>query len=160
MRLKELSAKNYRTLQDILLRFEPDYCTLSGKNNAGKSCVIRLLGYLMEPSRRPWGAEEFHLDYREDRTQWAPTEAQINVKWTIVLSSDDDPAMIAFIETVSKQEITSSEVEVVVNVEAEASVTRTTVVADGSPLGERPSREFVTKLRSSNCLFLHNSAEQ
>ena len=55
MRLKKLSATNYRTLQDITLHFSPDYCTLSGKNNAGKSCVIRLLGHLLEPDRRPWG---------------------------------------------------------------------------------------------------------
>ena len=160
MRLKAISAKNYRTLQDIILPFGLDYCTLSGKNNAGKSSVIRLLGYLMEPSRRPWHSQEYHLDYRDDRTQWASNDARIIVEWTIVLSRSDDPALIAFIETFSDQDITSSEVEVVVKVEVEANVTRTTVAVDGVPLEERASREIVAKLRTSNCLFLHNSADQ
>ena len=160
MRLKEISAKNYRTLQDIVLRFAPDYCTLSGKNNAGKSCVIRLLGYLMEPNPRPWHSEEYSLDYREDRTQWAPEAAQITVKWTISLSRSDEPALIAFIETFSALTITSSAVEVVIKVDVEANVTRTSVDVDGVNLNERASREIVTKLRRSDCLFLHNSAEQ
>ena len=65
MRLKEISAKNYRTLQDIVLNFAPDYCTLSGKNNAGKSCIIRLLCHLMEPRQSSWGPQEYRVDYRE-----------------------------------------------------------------------------------------------
>ena len=160
MRLKEISATNYRTLQDIVLRFAPDYCTLSGKNNAGKSCVIRLLGYLMEPSQRPWHSEDYKLEHREDRTQWAPEAAQIIVKWTISLSRSDDPALIAFIETFSARAIPSSDVEVVIGVEVEPNVTRTSVDVNGATLEERASREIVTKLRRSECLFFHNSAEQ
>ena len=160
MRLKQLVAKNYRTLQDIVLRFSPDYCTLSGKNNAGKSCVIRLLGHLMEPGRRSWRPEEYPIEYRDDRTQWATNNEEIYVAWTIVLSSSDDPALIAFIEAFSDQAITSPEVEVVIKVEVGASTTRTSVDVTGVTLDDRASREIVAKLRSSNCLFLHNSAEQ
>ena len=160
MRLKEISAKNYRTLQNIVLRFAPDYCTLSGKNNAGKSCIIRLLGYLLDPSRHPWHSEQYRLDYREDRTQWTTSADRIFVKWVISLSKDDDPALIAFIETFSEQAITSKEMEIIVEIEIEANATRTGVVVGGIVLEERASREIVTKLRQSNCLFLHNSAAQ
>ena len=160
MRLKEISAKNYRTLQNIVLRFAPDYCTLSGKNNAGKSCIIRLLGYLLDPSRHPWHSEQYRLDYREDRTQWAINADKIIVRWIISISKNDDPALIAFVETFSEQVITSREMEVIVEIEVEANATRTGVVVGGIALEERASREIVTKLRQSNCLFLHNSAAQ
>ena len=46
MRLKEIKTKNYRTLEDLTLSFTKNYCTISGRNNAGKSCVISLLSLL------------------------------------------------------------------------------------------------------------------
>lgn len=160
MRIKHLAAKNYRTLQDITIDFSPYYCTLSGKNNAGKSCVIQLIVHLFEPNRRPWQSEDYDLEYREDRTQWATNEDHIIVEWTILLSRNDDPALIAFIEAFSKQTISSDEVEIVVTITAESNTTKTVVCVEGTDLEDHPSREIVTKLKRSNCLFLHNSAEQ
>ena len=71
MRLTSITAKNYRTLEDIKLIFANHYCTISGKNNAGKSCVIRLLSALFrgEPAY-PWITDGFRFDYKEDKTQW------------------------------------------------------------------------------------------
>ena len=160
MRLKEVSVKNYRTLQDIVLRFSPDYCTISGRNNAGKSCVIQLLGHLMEPTRRPWRSPEYDLDYTADRTQWVTNDDPITIEWTLLLSSSDDPALIAFIETFSGQEIDDTEVEIVIRVVEEESVSQTRVSVNGDTLEDRASREIVKSLRRSNCLFLHNSARQ
>ncbi len=160
MRLKEMSAKNYRTLQDIVLRFSPDYCTISGQNNAGKSCVIRLLGYLMEPTRRPWRSSEYDLDYSEDRTQWVTTDDPITIEWNLLLSSSDDPALIAFIETFSGETIRAPEIEVIIRITLGANSTKTSVDVNGITLEERASREIVKSLRRSNCLFLHNSASQ
>ena len=160
MRIREISAHNYRTLQDIVIRFAPHYCTLSGKNNAGKSSVIRLLSYLMEPRRRPWHTEEYSMAYREDFTQWSTKKEKIIIQWNIVLLSSDDPALIAFIETFAETELTGAEVDVTISEEIDTNTTQTSVSVDGVILDERPSREIVTKLRRSNCLFLHNSADQ
>ena len=160
MRLKSLAARNYRTLHDLSLSFSPYYCTLSGKNNAGKSCVIQLLVHLFEPNRRPWNSDEYDLEYREDRTQWAKTSDPISLEWNIVLSLNDDPALIAFIEAFSNQKITSEEIEIIVKRSIEANTTKTTVRIGDIHLDDHPSREIVTKLKRSQCLFLHNSAEQ
>lgn len=160
MRIREISARNYRTLKNIVLRFSSDYCTLSGKNNAGKSSVIRLLGHLMEPNRRPWRTEEYPLDYRDDCTQWSTTKDKITIEWVIVLSLSDDPALIEFIETFAETEISSKEVEVTVTVEVDSNSTQTRVRVNDVILEERPAREIVSKLRQSNCLFLYNSAGQ
>ncbi len=160
MRLKKLSARNYRTLQNIILHFAPDYCTLSGKNNAGKSCVIRLLNHLMEPHSRSWRQEDHPIDYHEDRTQWGKDNDSIAVEWTLTLFASDDPALIAYIETFSDQNFSESEVEVSVRVTVEANTTQTSISVDGIDLEDRASREILRKLRSSNCLFLHNSTDQ
>lgn len=52
MKLRTLRAENYRTLQDTLLTFSSNYCAISGKNNAGKSSVIRLLSILFRRGDR------------------------------------------------------------------------------------------------------------
>ena len=160
MRIKEISAKNYRTLQDIVLKFSSYYCTISGRNNAGKSSVIRLFGHLMAPNRRPWSLEEFSIAHQEDFTQWSASEEQISIKWTITLSLSDDPALITFIETFAEQKFSSKEVDVVVSMEINSNETQTHVRVFNQKLSDRSSREIVNKLRSSSCLFLHNSADK
>ena len=68
MRLHSLIAKNYRTLHDITLAFPMNYCAVSGRNNAGKSCVIRLLSALFGISDRyPWIGDDFRFDYKEGK---------------------------------------------------------------------------------------------
>ena len=105
-------------------------------------------------------SDEYQLDFREDRTQWATSEVQIGVAWTLTLSSSDDPALIAYIKELSDAECQFTEVDVVVGLEVEANTKRITVSVDGSALPEGASLEFVTRLRKSNSLFLHNSAEE
>jgi putative ATP-dependent endonuclease of OLD family len=76
MWLTEISTKNYRTLENLTLGFSKGYCTISGRNNAGKSGIIRLLTNVFGENRnRPWDIKEF--DYKEDKTQWAKEPSQI-----------------------------------------------------------------------------------
>jgi predicted ATP-dependent endonuclease of OLD family len=68
MRLNSITTKNYRTLQDLTLQFSKNYCTISGRNNAGKSCVIRLLSGLFRTGKTyPWLINETGFDYKEDK---------------------------------------------------------------------------------------------
>jgi putative ATP-dependent endonuclease of the OLD family len=84
MRLTAIVAKNYRTLEDINLQFAKNYCTISGRNNAGKSCVIRLLSTLFRI--RPtyvWAADDPNFDYKEDKTQWVKQAGPIQVEFVL-----------------------------------------------------------------------------
>jgi putative ATP-dependent endonuclease of the OLD family len=112
MRLISISTQNYRTLEDLTLRFSPAYGTISGRNNAGKSCVIRLLSALFGSSSRniPWVARPRGFDYDEDRTQWLKTSSAIRVIYTLSLTKEDDPALVSFIEKIASQTITIPEV--------------------------------------------------
>jgi putative ATP-dependent endonuclease of OLD family len=112
MRLISITTENYRTLQDLTLRFSPNYCTISGRNNAGKSCVIRLLSALFGSvtSRVPWATPPVGLDYDEDRTQWIKQSAPIKVTYELLLTKDDDPALVSFIEKIAERTITNPSV--------------------------------------------------
>jgi putative ATP-dependent endonuclease of the OLD family len=99
MRLLSLATKNFRTLEDIKLSFAKNYCTISGKNNAGKSSVIRLLSLLFRlRGSPPWLEEDLQFSYKEDRTQWAKPNESIDVSYDLELTKEDDPSLISFVE--------------------------------------------------------------
>ena len=164
MRLESLTAKNYRTLQDLFLTFSPYYCTLSGQNNAGKSCVIQLLVHLFEPTRGPWQFHDYGLTYRDDCTKWTKSSDPILVQWNMVLSHEDDPSLIAYIDTITSEKLSlqssQNNVELIVEMTIDSNSTQTTVIVDSNHLPDRLSGEVVAKLKRSQCVFLHNSAEQ
>lgn len=95
MKLLSLKAKSYRTLQDICLTFSKSYCTISGKNNAGKSSVIRLLSILFRKGDvPPWVMPDFTFTFKDDRTQWDKQTEAIEITYQLELTNDDDPALI------------------------------------------------------------------
>jgi predicted ATP-binding protein involved in virulence len=88
MRLRAIRATNYRTLENIDLAFSPAYCTLSGKNNAGKPGIVRLIINLLgNPQVRPYLPDEYTFEYKEDLTQWVKGNPPITVECTLGISA-------------------------------------------------------------------------
>ena len=52
MIIKWLIANNYRTLENIDVQFNGYYTAISGRNNAGKSNLIRVIRGLLSQSMR------------------------------------------------------------------------------------------------------------
>ena len=109
MRLVSITTKNFRTLQDLRLTFANSYCTISGKNNAGKSSVIRLLSILFGfRGMLPWSNRAFEFSYKEDKTQWVKNNDPIEIKYLLHLEKNDDPALISFIEKMASKTASNS----------------------------------------------------
>lgn len=70
MRITALTAKNFKTLEDISIKFENNYCAISGINNSGKSSLIKLILNLLYSGERPWASDYEGFDFIEDKTQW------------------------------------------------------------------------------------------
>lgn len=108
MLLKSITTKNYRTLQDLTLTFSEHYCTISGRNNAGKSSVIRLLSHLFrERTRFLWAYTDGSLNYKEDKTQWVKEPVPIQVDYGLQINRVDDPALVTFIEKIASRNLTT-----------------------------------------------------
>jgi putative ATP-dependent endonuclease of OLD family len=159
MRLKSIKSKNYRTLQDLSLDFSNNYCTLSGRNNAGKSCVIRLLSALFRAGPQyPWQLAETGFYYKEDKTQWIKDSDPIIVIFELEVTKDEDPALISFIEKIASKKITKSsvflQISYTVSENDEAIVT---VLVDGDRVDDKAAKEIDKRIKDSNLLFLYNS---
>lgn len=170
MRIQRITAQNYRTLENASFEFSPGYCTISGRNNAGKSNLLRLIQTLLtRRTRSYYGALDgaVAIDYRADRTQWAPPDATILVEYELRLSRNDDPALIAFVEAFMRSagasELppdmqTDSDITLVVNFQvSEKDESKPRVQVVGADLSPQASREVVAKLRGSNLAFAYNS---
>jgi putative ATP-dependent endonuclease of the OLD family len=153
MRLISIATENYRTLQDLTLHFSNDHCTISGRNNAGKSCVIRLLSALFGSARRgPWQTPPTGFDYVEDLTQWINTSSPIRVTYTLSLMKEDDPALVSFIEKIASQTITSPEVRLSMDYSIgsnDEDVTRSVSIGS-TTVDDKAAREIEKRIQDSN----------
>lgn len=161
MRLISITATNYRTLQDTRLVFAKSYCTISGKNNAGKSAVIRLLSTLFR-SKSPYlwlnSSDEHRFDYNEDRTQWVKQPAPIKVDYELELRKDEDPALLSFIEKIASTTIERSTVALRIGyIATESGGLTVSASIDGEAADEKAAKEIEKRIRDSNLVFLYNS---
>lgn len=159
MRLLSLQTKNYRTLKDIKLSFSKNYCTLSGKNNAGKSAVIRLFSALfLKGPDFPWTSAPYKFDYKEDKTQWLEDKHPVEVVYELELSREDDPALIAFIEKFVSTTAPKGFVSLVLSyLITDKDETKLSVTFAGTAIDEASAKDIDRKIKDSNLLFLYNS---
>lgn len=103
MFIKELSVKNYRTLEDVSLKFCHFYTAICGKNNAGKSNILKTIrnllssGYFIRML-----SDEFighgDISYKNDFTKWKKgSNEDIHIKISIELDKDEDSSLYKFI---------------------------------------------------------------
>ena len=159
MRLTSIHTKRYRTLDGATISFCKNYCTISGRNNAGKSSVIRLLSALFRtgPSY-PWAPSENGFDYKEDKTQWIKDASPIEVTYSLSLTKEEDPALISFIEKIASKKIDPSPATLVISYSiAENDSLTTSVSVNGAKVDDKAAKEIDKRIKDSNLLFLYNS---
>ncbi|MCX7379683.1 MAG: AAA family ATPase [Alphaproteobacteria bacterium] len=160
MRLSRIHAKNYRTLQNVIIPFQSNFCTISGHNNAGKSCVVRLVLHLLHNNERNWRNDDYKINYDEDKTKWAKDSNDIEIEYNITLFKDDDSALTSLLERLSGT-VFGNEINIIIkfNVNKDNEISSYTI-ANGNTLDPLSHRNFIKELRSSNNLISHNSTER
>lgn len=75
MRLKKLEITNFRTIGHLSLEFPGLYTAISGKNNSGKSNVLRPLKALFEPESRFRYTNSEDIDRAKHFPRWNKKES-------------------------------------------------------------------------------------
>jgi putative ATP-dependent endonuclease of OLD family len=160
MKLRRIKVNNYRTLKSTELHFHNDYCTISGKNNAGKSAVIKLFCNLFnQHNNKPWLADQESIDLKEDKTQWIKGNETIEIQYELDLIGSDDAALIAFVNKISGKSNDNQNSSLIIDFRVlTADSIDKSVKLDGQTVDDQAGKEIIKKLLSSNLLFLHNSA--
>ncbi|MEQ6335656.1 AAA family ATPase [Sphingobium sp. MK2] len=113
MKICSIGAKNFRTLENFELNFRPNYCAISGQNNAGKSAVVRIIQYFFDSrDDEPFFARMNRgISYSKDVTQWL-TADEIQISVTVELDRKDDSEVFFVVDTYSQGNITDNSVKV------------------------------------------------
>ena len=162
MRINRITAKNYRTLEDISVDLPSNYCTISGHNNAGKSCMILLISHLLnETEVRPWLGDDDGIVYKDDKTKWVNGTPDISISYKLQINSIEDQVLAAFIKRVSGLEMTEENTELTINIRVNVdNVTTHEARVAGTGVTSPVAKDILDKIRSSKTLFLHNSTKE
>ncbi|MBW4974873.1 AAA family ATPase [Roseovarius mucosus] len=100
MKLRDVTAKNFRTLENIVVDFEHDYCTLSGRNNAGKTAIVTIIRHFLDDDNRTYLYGENSLSFDRDHTQWSCTD-EMEISIRLELHRHDDSEVFFVVDKFS-----------------------------------------------------------
>lgn len=161
MRLAKVLVKNYRTLEDIEIEFSGYYTAISGRNNAGKTSLVKVLRETFKDNLRDryTYARGDGRSYREDKTQWVSGTPDIVFEYHIDIEKDSDPGLFIFIEKFIEKTLSVSKLSLKVRLTQDAKdETRCACEVNGAALSDFDAKEILQKLTSSNLAFVHDSA--
>lgn len=157
MKLREVGAKSFRTLEDLTVDFVDDFCTLSGRNNAGKTAVVTIIRHFLDDDDRPYLHGENSLSFARDHTQWTTTqEMEISVR--LELHRHDDAEVFFVVDKFATSPIVG-DIALVRLTEKFFDNGESYLVCrvNGTDLDSQNSSEIAKKLKSAANLVVHNS---
>jgi putative ATP-dependent endonuclease of OLD family len=166
MRIRQITAKNYRSLEDITVEFNPYYNALSGKNNSGKSNIIRAILSFLTYDFRIFQNSSKPIDYNSDYPYWKKKEKEnIEVEILLELDKDNDAGLFKFIrELIFKEEETEENQNETLKIKAiqepDSQGTSVEITFGDHVVQEEFKRdELLNRIRGSESILFHNSTE-
>ena len=172
MIIKKLNVQNYRTLENVEVAFKGYYTAISGKNNAGKSNIIRVVRGILNRGIRfrirggsYFGMEGF--DWNDDVTNWKKTSKEdICIELSIEIHKEADAAIYRFLT-----DFIFKDIDTIRSSECEELKISFIKKSDNSSiysifLGEREiednyqKQEVLKRLKNTECLIFHNSTNR
>ena len=157
MKLREVGAKSFRTLEDLTVEFTDDFCTLSGRNNAGKTAVVTIIRHFLDDEDRPYLYGENQLSFARDHTQWSSAD-EMEMSVRLELHRHDDAEVFFVVEKFATLPIEGDFARVrlteTFSKDGESSLT---CRVNGIDLDSQNSSEIAKKLKSAANLVVHNS---
>lgn len=168
MILKKIIAKNYRSLEDIEIDFNPYYNALSGKNNSGKSNIIKAVLSFLTHNYRFFSTMSGPIDYNSDFPYWKKKDKvndSIYIELILELDKNNDAGLYKFINELIFKDIDSSDTDIALLVIKATNLpdknsTNIDLFFDGHKIDDEYKREeLLNRIRSSESIFFHNSTE-
>lgn len=162
MRLASIRVRNFRTLEDVTVRFNGFYTAISGQNNAGKTTLLRAIRLVFRDNSRElmFYRRRDEVVYRDDRTQWAKGDDPIEFEYEVTVSPTDDPGLFQFAEKFNEAKLPVNDATLRVRVShSSTDELQCTAWVNGKELSNYASKEVLQKLKSSSLAFMHDSAQ-
>ena len=161
LRITNVSAKNFRTLQDFSINFNHNYCAISGRNNCGKSSILRIVQhFLVKNSDDPFFMfDESKIDFASDKTKWIlNNDDGIEVSISIdVLEYEDSEVFFVIKSYLGDKAAGRTYTLKFTHQFIDETTTNLACQINGSQVEDRIGSEILKKIRSTNSIIFHNS---
>lgn len=112
MKIKDIHLKNFRSFEDCKIKFEDFYTAICGKNNSGKSNIVRAILNVFERQMGPRN----RINYHQDFPIWKAKSTKENIEITVRVQLDKtgDIGLIKFLNVFlqeSKEDVQELEVK-------------------------------------------------
>ena len=157
MKLLEVNAKNFRTRENLSIKFIDSYCTLSGHNNAGKTAIVTIIRHFLDEKDWPYSHGENSLSYDRDHTQWSSTE-DMEISIQLELDRHDDAEVFFIVDKFASVSIQGNVARVrLIEKFFSTGDTQLSCRVNGNDLDSQNSSEIAKKLKAAANLVVHNS---
>lgn len=163
MKLTRFQIQNYRTIIDVCLEFPTFYTALCGKNDAGKTNVLRALRALFQDRQYSFMDRPVEISPKDDWPKWDKTESKnrtISFCLECTVFPDSDGGLHRFLLDYLNLDQTSSSIQLVVTSRyGDTGGNSISVTVGGVQQEALKAQEVVKKLQSSGIVMFHNSTE-
>lgn len=160
MKICSISARNFRTLESFKIDLQPNYCAISGRNNAGKSTIIRVIEhFLNDGSNEPFfPGNDRTISFARDVTQWGKAD-EIEVALDIKVDKVNDSEIFFVVDTYGNNAFSEKEFVIVrlSQVISKDRLSKNSCLVDSVEIDGPGANEIFRKFKSSNTLVIHNS---
>ncbi len=163
MRINRLEIRNFRTIESLVLDFPAFYSAICGRNDAGKTNVVRALRALMKEDD-PYGfRHEQELTLKEDFPKWSEEDIktrQIVIAIDIVVDPDADAGLYQFLLTHLSLDDERKPLSLKVSLtHASDEEEPVTVSVGDKEFAGLKAQEVLKKLQTSSTVLFYNSTE-
>ncbi|MDQ7815587.1 MAG: AAA family ATPase [Melioribacteraceae bacterium] len=164
MKIKKLEIINYRTIENIEISFESYYTAICGKNDSGKSNIIRTILNLLDFVRY-----SDRINYENDYPTWkiSKSKEDIVISLTMQFYAKTDSGLIRFINLLSfegksklEQEIEINDIELTVglNISPINKKSSYKIKINGKELTDSyRAKEILRRIQNTQLILFHNS---
>lgn len=157
MQIKEVTAKNFRTLENFQTNFTNLFCTISGQNNAGKTGIVSIIRHFLDEHDTGYRFGENAISFQKDYTQWA-SEPVMEISIRVELSRNDDTEVFFVIDKFSPAPIEGDIARVRLTERFAKDGSKTPLCrVNGQDLDVQNSSEVFKKMKTASNLVVHNS---
>lgn len=161
MKIDKVEIKNFRTLENIKVSFDGYFSSISGKNNAGKTSIVKAIRSIFKERLGEFSIfeEDENITYSRSRTQWAAKGSPIELKYHLTVTIEADPGFHNFVKKIAEYESLPNAFKITVDVIFEEKEERKiSIFIDDQELEKYETGEVFKRLSSSNMVLLHNSS--
>lgn len=165
MKIESVDIENYRSIEKLTVSFDSIYTAVCGRNNAGKSNIVRALRTVFDggEGRTPF-AEKYQINYSQDFPVWKKSELgkqSIKISVHLRLSRLGDAGLMNLIEKYHSKKIDKNDPELVLIREyLDSGQASTKIEIDGESLvKDADVIDVYQKLSTSQLIIYHNSTE-